>query len=120
MSVYAKKILKKGLRCISLWSSVCCEGEIHLEQCEAQRGRQSGWASNHNVTWTYIMACLHDIQTRPEFVYLFLAVARSNPQDKPHREEVVALSEQEARKLLAGRFVLSFAGRIPVQEVAHV
>ncbi|EEA1191044.1 hypothetical protein FV689_20975 [Salmonella enterica] len=50
MSVYAKKILKKGLRCISLWSSVCCKGEIHLEQCEAQRGRQSGWASNHNVT----------------------------------------------------------------------
>lgn len=66
------------------------------------------------------MACFHDTQTRPEFVYLFLAVSRSNPQDKPHREEVVAFSELEARKLLVARFVLSFAGRIPVQEVAHV
>ncbi|HAK7592856.1 TPA: host cell division inhibitor Icd-like protein [Salmonella enterica] len=50
--------------------------------------------------------------------YLFLAVVRANKQDKPHREEVIATSEREARKYLAGRYVLSFAGRLPVQEVA--
>ncbi|EEI1439954.1 ash family protein [Salmonella enterica] len=97
MSVYAKKILKKGLRCISLWSSVCCKGEIHLEQCEAQRGRQSGWASNHNVSWSNIMACSHDTQTRPEFTYLFLGT----PSDKPNTTPVVlraeANNEQQAR-----------------------
>ncbi|MDO3814997.1 host cell division inhibitor Icd-like protein [Salmonella enterica] len=50
--------------------------------------------------------------------YLFLAVVRTNAQDKPHREEVIATSEREARKCLAGRYVLSFAGRLPVQEVS--
>ncbi|EGE4741245.1 TPA_asm: host cell division inhibitor Icd-like protein [Salmonella enterica] len=50
--------------------------------------------------------------------YLFLAVVRANVQDKPHREEVIATSEREARKYLAGRYVLLFAGRLPVQEVS--
>lgn len=49
-----------------------------------------------------------------KFKYIFYAVSRLNLQDKPHREEVVAESEKEARKLLAGRFVLSFAGKVPV------
>ncbi|EAA7931790.1 host cell division inhibitor Icd-like protein [Salmonella enterica subsp. enterica] len=97
MSVYAKKILKKGLWCISLWSSVCCEGEIHLEQCEAQRGRQSGWASNHNVTEAYIMACSHDTQTRPEFTYLFLGAPSDKPNTTPVVLRVEANTEQQAR-----------------------
>jgi len=45
---------------------------------------------------------------------LFLAVSRVNRQDRPHREEVTATSEQEARALLAGRFILCFAGRLPL------
>ncbi|ECC6874832.1 host cell division inhibitor Icd-like protein [Salmonella enterica] len=97
MSVYAKKILKKGLRCISLWSSVCCKGEIHLEQCEAQRGRQSGWASNHNVTEAYIMACSHDTQIRPEFTYLFLGTPSDKPDATPIVLRVEANTEQQAR-----------------------
>ncbi|EKS4944200.1 host cell division inhibitor Icd-like protein [Salmonella enterica] len=51
--------------------------------------------------------------------FLFLAVSRTNLQDKPHREEVIATSEHEARKSLSGRYVLSFAGRLPVREVHH-
>ncbi len=54
-------------------------------------------------------------QTHPKFTWLFLAVSRSNPQDKPHREEVIARSEREARLSLAGRYVLSFAGRLPAR-----
>ncbi|EAY5145294.1 host cell division inhibitor Icd-like protein [Salmonella enterica subsp. salamae] len=111
MSVYAKKILKKGLRCISLWSSVCCKGEIHLEQCEAQRGRQSGWASNHNVTEAYIMACSHDTQTRPEFTYLFLGT----PSDKPNTTPVVLRVEANTEKQARSHFLnwnLVFAAQI--------
>nr|DAM78906.1 MAG TPA: hypothetical protein [Caudoviricetes sp.] len=97
MSVYAKKRLKKGLRCISPWSSLYFEGEIHLELFEAQHGRQSGWASNHNVNRSNIMACSHDTQTRPEFTYLFLGT----PSDKPNTTPVVlraeANNEQQAR-----------------------
>jgi len=52
-------------------------------------------------------------------VFIFLAVSRANLQDKPHREQITATSEREARQLLAGRFVLVFAGRLPVREVRH-
>ena len=41
-------------------------------------------------------------------------------QDKPHREQITAYSEQEARSMLAGRFILCFAGCLPVQEARHV
>lgn len=53
-------------------------------------------------------------------LFLFLALSRSNLQDKPHREEVIACSEREARILLSGRFILAFAGSLPVMEVNHV
>ena len=36
MSVYAKKIIKKGLRCISPEYSLCCVGDIHQIQFEAR------------------------------------------------------------------------------------
>ncbi|EJH7012407.1 host cell division inhibitor Icd-like protein [Salmonella enterica] len=55
-----------------------------------------------------------------KFTWLFLAVARADLQGKPHRESVTAPDELTARRQLAGRFVLCFAGRIPVQEVRHV
>ncbi|WP_368893403.1 host cell division inhibitor Icd-like protein [Kluyvera ascorbata] len=51
--------------------------------------------------------------------FLFLAVSRANIQDKPHRVEVIATSEREARKCLSGRYVLSLAGRMPVLEVVN-
>jgi hypothetical protein len=56
---------------------------------------------------------------KQRFTFLFLAVIRANPQAKPHREQVTATSEREARSFLAGRFVLLFAGRLPVREVRH-
>lgn len=56
--------------------------------------------------------------TPTRFKFLFLAVCRSDLNAKPHREAVTANSEQDARRSLAGQFVLSFAGRLP--EVSHV
>lgn len=59
--------------------------------------------------------------TAPQrFTFLFLAVVRANPQALPHREQVTATSEHEARYFLAGRYVLLFAGRLPVREASHV
>ncbi|WP_081708406.1 host cell division inhibitor Icd-like protein [Yersinia wautersii] len=60
-------------------------------------------------------AMLNHTPTR--FKFLFLAVHRSDLNAKPHRESATAHSEQDARRSLAGQFVLSFAGRLP--EVNH-
>ncbi|HFQ7289829.1 TPA: host cell division inhibitor Icd-like protein [Yersinia enterocolitica] len=61
------------------------------------------------------VAMLNHTPTR--FKFLFLAVCRSDLNAKPHRESVTAHSEQDARRSLAGQFVLSFAGRIPNRRV---
>lgn len=61
------------------------------------------------------MADAQSTQTRPKNrVFLFLAVSRANLQDKPHRESITAPDEVTARRLLVGRYVLSFAGSLPV------
>lgn len=57
--------------------------------------------------------------SHPEFTFHFLAVRRSDLNDTPHRETVTAPDELTARRLLAGNFVLCFAGRVPVQGVRH-
>ncbi|WP_421705953.1 host cell division inhibitor Icd-like protein [Yersinia kristensenii] len=72
-----------------------------------------------NVNVSNEVAMLNHTQTRPKFQYLFLAVCRSDLNAKPHRESVTAHSEQDARRSLAGQFVLSFAGRIPAQGVCN-
>ncbi|HBQ2114971.1 TPA: host cell division inhibitor Icd-like protein [Klebsiella pneumoniae] len=58
-------------------------------------------------------------QLHPEFTFHFLAVRRSDLNDKPHRESVTAPDELTARRLLAGNFVLCFAGRVPAEGVRH-
>ncbi|MFQ6246252.1 host cell division inhibitor Icd-like protein [Yersinia enterocolitica] len=68
-----------------------------------------------NVNVSNEVAMLNHTPTR--FKFLFLAVCRSDLNAKPHRESVTANSEQDARRSLAGQFVLSFAGRLP--EVSH-
>ncbi|GKQ07492.1 hypothetical protein NUKP79_12130 [Klebsiella quasipneumoniae] len=57
--------------------------------------------------------------SHPEFTFHFLAVRRSDLNDKPHRESVTAPDELTARRLLAANFVLCFAGRVPAQGVRH-
>ncbi|MGT3173470.1 host cell division inhibitor Icd-like protein [Yersinia enterocolitica] len=73
--------------------------------------------TNDNYT---IEAAMKNNTTAPQrFTFLFLAVMRANTQAHPHREQISATSEREARSLLAGRFVLIFAGRLPVREVVN-
>ncbi|HAK3334003.1 TPA: host cell division inhibitor Icd-like protein [Salmonella enterica] len=57
----------------------------------------------------------------PLFIWLFAAVSRADLTDHtPHMVRIAAPDELTARRSLVGRYVLSFAGRIPVQEVRHV
>ncbi|CNF39403.1 phage immunity repressor protein [Yersinia rohdei] len=119
--VYIKKEIKKELK----WNPVGVYTGIHLivlfaiKLAKPRSATNTIWASNHNVIGANTMACQHSTQTRPKFQYLFLAVCRSDLNATPHRESVTAHSEQDARRSLAGQFVLSFAGRIPAQGVCN-
>lgn len=110
----------------------------------AQAGQLSGWPVSDNagiptpvwaiaiserrnsgdsVIYAVIGGCLMattPTYPHPQFVWLFLAVRRSDVSSKPHREEVTAPDFMSARRTIARDFVASFAGRLPVREVAHV
>ncbi|WP_316242784.1 host cell division inhibitor Icd-like protein [Enterobacter cancerogenus] len=80
-------------------------------------------ASNHNVRWSNIMACIQHTQTRPEFTWRFLSTSERYPNAKPLVIYVNASSEQEARETMPG-VNLIFAARLPfhdfrVVEVCH-
>lgn len=57
--------------------------------------------------------------TQTQFKFLFLAVKRTDETDTPHRIEATASNEHDARLMLVRDYILSFAGRLPAQEVAH-
>lgn len=80
-------------------------------------------ASNHNVRWSNIMACIQHTQTRPEFTWRFLSASERYPAAIPLVIYVNASSEQEARDTMPG-VNLIFAARLPfhafqVMEVRH-
>ncbi|HEM7418484.1 TPA: host cell division inhibitor Icd-like protein [Citrobacter youngae] len=98
-SVYTKNESQKVLTCDLLETNL---NHTSLLWCDSQRQRPrvlgtTTEAFNHNVSWSNIMACFHDTQTRPEFTYLFLGT----PSDKPNTTPVVlraeANNEQQAR-----------------------
>lgn len=61
------------------------------------------------------------LNNRPGFIFLFAAVSRLDLADHtPHMVRIAAPDELTARRSLVGRYVISFAGRVPAQEVRHV
>lgn len=110
----------------------------------AQAGQLSGWPVSDNagiptpvwaiaiserrnsgdsVITAVIGGCLMattPISLHPQFIWIFLAVRRSDVLAKPQRKEVTAPDFMSARRTIARDFVASFAGRLPVREVAHV
>lgn len=58
-------------------------------------------------------------QVIPKFQFRFLALSRADMLAKPCRVSIEAISEKEARRVLAPHFILSLAARLPVQEVSH-
>ncbi|MBL5922023.1 host cell division inhibitor Icd-like protein [Lelliottia amnigena] len=65
------------------------------------------------------MAGTQHTQTHPKYQYRFMALLRADVTASPCRLTIEATSEQEARQRLAGRYILSFAGCVPVQGVRH-
>lgn len=57
--------------------------------------------------------------TQTQFKFLFLSIKRSDTTAKPCRIAVTAPNENSARLMLVRDYILSFAGRLPVKEVAH-
>ncbi|EPP7629115.1 host cell division inhibitor Icd-like protein [Providencia rettgeri] len=57
--------------------------------------------------------------TQTQFKFLFLSIKRSDTTAKPCRIAVTAPNENSARLMLVRDYILSFAGRLPAQEVAH-
>ncbi|MEY0026654.1 host cell division inhibitor Icd-like protein [Providencia rettgeri] len=55
--------------------------------------------------------------TQTQFKFLFLSIKRSDTTAKPCRIAVTAPNEHDARLMLVRDYILSFAGRLPAQEV---
>ncbi|HHT0904876.1 TPA: host cell division inhibitor Icd-like protein [Klebsiella pneumoniae] len=123
ISVYAKKIKEKALKCISLLASLNGEGDIHLVNAKPGCARNTNRASDHNVIGANNMADLQHTQTRPEFTWRFLSASERYPNAKPLVIYLNASSEQEARDSMPG-VNLIFAARLPfhafqAMEVRH-
>lgn len=109
----------------------------------AQAGQPSGWPVSDNAgistpVWAIatergnsgdsvlsavIGGCLMattPISLHPQFIWIFLAVRRSDVLAKPQRKEVTAPDLTSARRVIARDFIASFAGRLLVREVVHV
>lgn len=111
-TVYTKDKAEKVLTCLHLGFKV--ESTLSYLRCvydEAQKDGNPLWASNHNVTETYIMACSHDTQTRPKFVYLFLGTPNEFPDSTPTVLRAEADTEVDARAKFP-RWTLTFAAQI--------
>ena len=118
ISVYAKKMRKKALRCISLWDSFERKGEIHLEKGEARQCANTNRASYHKPLFEVtVMADHQSTQTRSKYTWRFLAINRHDKKAKPCRLSVEAATESEARSILVPHFILSLAARLPAPEV---
>ncbi|MDX6911576.1 host cell division inhibitor Icd-like protein [Hafnia paralvei] len=112
-SVYTIIKSQKDLTCDSLEFNL---NHTSLLWCDSQRQRPgvlgtTTEASIHNVTRTYIMACLHDTKTRPNFTYLFLGTPSDLPTCTPTVLRAEADTEAEAR----AKFIdwdLTFAAQI--------
>ena len=100
MSVYAKKMIKKGLKCISPVSKLKSKGEIHLkEQRPAVLATHAGRLTKplNEVT---IMAGTQHTQTHPKFIYTFLAVHRDCMADGKNTVHVAADTLVDACEML--------------------
>ncbi|SFT86028.1 Ash protein family protein [Kosakonia arachidis] len=119
MSVYAKEMRRKGLRCISLWANFKSEGEIHLESAKPGSASTLTGPLTTNVIASN-EAAMKDLITHPQgrhiYIWRFLALNRHDKKAKPCRLSVEASTEREARCILAPHFILSLAVRLPAPE----
>ena len=121
LAVYSKNQQIKSLKWLALFIKVV--STLFYSRCQSSEARQccnTNRASDHNVTEAYTMAGTQHTQTHSKYQYRFMALLRADMTAAPCRLTIEATSEQEARQRLSGRYILSFAGCIPAQEVRHV
>ncbi|ENK9284538.1 host cell division inhibitor Icd-like protein [Escherichia albertii] len=123
MSVYAKKMIKKGLKCISPVSKLKSKDEIHLkEQRPAVLATHAGRLTTNDSR--SIEVAMRNHTTHPQgrdshnlnkYIWRFIALSTAQPRVI----HIEATSEQEARQQSPDGCVMVFAARIR-QEVEHV
>ncbi|MCX0884406.1 host cell division inhibitor Icd-like protein [Escherichia coli] len=123
MSVYAKKMIKKGLKCISPVSKLKSRGEIHLkEQRPAVLATHAGRLTTNDRK--RIEAAMRNHTTHQQgrdshnlnkYIWRFIALSTAQPRVI----HIEATSEQEARQQSPAGCVMVFAARIR-QGVRHV
>ncbi|MEI7198842.1 host cell division inhibitor Icd-like protein [Pectobacterium parvum] len=118
---------------------------LHHSTCQimvARAGQPSGWpVSNKAGIPTPVRATTHECRNSgggnnrylleaapmattltlsyPQFVFVFAAVRRSERKPRICMLRIIAGDERTARLSLIHDYVLSFAGRLPVSEIAH-
>ncbi|WP_115627532.1 host cell division inhibitor Icd-like protein [Buttiauxella agrestis] len=80
--------------------------------------RNSGGGNNRYLLEVALMASTL-APTHPQFVFVFAAVRRTERKPRVSMLRTVAGDEQAARLSLVRDYILSFAARLPVAEVAH-
>lgn len=115
ISVYAKKMIKKDLRCISLWANFKSVGDIHLSSAKPAGATNTGGPLTKPLIGVTVMADMQSTQTHPKFTWRFLALSAST-RNVIH---ITAATEREARDQSPVGCVMVFAGRLPVQGVSH-
>ncbi|HEK1718758.1 TPA: host cell division inhibitor Icd-like protein [Proteus mirabilis] len=78
-----------------------------------------GVSSGDSLTKLLEIIVMMATPTQTQFKFLFLSIKRSDTTAKPCRIAVTAPNEHDARLMLVRDYILSFAGRLPVKEVAH-
>ncbi|MBC0583455.1 host cell division inhibitor Icd-like protein [Escherichia coli] len=122
MSVYAKKMIKKGLKSISPVSKLKSRGEIHpKEQRPAVLATHTGRLTTNDSE--SIEVAMRNHTTHPQgrdshnlnkYIWRFIALS----DEQPRVIHIEATSEQEARQQSPAGCVMVFAARIR-QEVNH-
>ncbi|MGQ3904869.1 host cell division inhibitor Icd-like protein [Mixta calida] len=79
-------------------------------------GVSGGGVNRYSMESATMAATL--ISARMQFTFLFAAVRRADTAARPCMLRTTAETESAARRLLARDYVLSFAGRLPLCEVA--
>ncbi|AXQ36590.1 TPA: host cell division inhibitor Icd-like protein [Enterobacter hormaechei subsp. xiangfangensis] len=113
-SVYAKKIIVKGLKCDSLACSFKNKGAIHLVSAKPGSASTLTGPLTKPLVEVTVMAELQHTQTRPKYQYRFLALSAIG-RNVIH---ITATTEREAREQSPAGCVMVFAGRLPVREGA--
>ncbi|QEW31124.1 host cell division inhibitor Icd-like protein [Erwinia billingiae] len=79
-------------------------------------GNSGGGVNRYSLESATMAATL--ISARMQFTFIFAAVRRADTAARPCMLRTTAETETAARRLLARDYVLSFAGRLPLCEVA--